>query len=151
MSKNSDYEHMLFYFAYKTFINAADEIIEQSGMNRQHHRFLFFINKLPGITTKQLLKVLEISKQGSHSTLKTLKAKDLIYEQPAPDDRRVKQLFVTDTGAELVTKLNSAQNKLMQEVFGQYGNDWYDIMGKLAEYREGFQHIKPLIDRDGHT
>ncbi|MDT4050188.1 helix-turn-helix domain-containing protein, partial [Staphylococcus arlettae] len=64
MTKNSDYEHMLFYFAYKTFINAADEIIEQSGMNRQHHRFLFFINKLPGITTKQLLKVLEISKQG---------------------------------------------------------------------------------------
>ena len=47
MSKNkNDYEHMLFYFAYKTFITTADEIIEQYGMSRQHHRFLFFINKL---------------------------------------------------------------------------------------------------------
>ena len=50
MNKN-DYEHMLFYFAYKTFITTADEIIEEYGMSRQHHRFLFFINKLPGITS----------------------------------------------------------------------------------------------------
>ena len=30
-----------FYFAYKTFITTADEIIEEYGMSRQHHRFLF--------------------------------------------------------------------------------------------------------------
>lgn len=42
MSTNkNDYEHMLFYFAYKTFITTADEIIEKYGMSRQHHRFLF--------------------------------------------------------------------------------------------------------------
>lgn len=40
MNKN-DYEHMLFYFAYKTFITTADEIIEEYGMSRQHHRFYF--------------------------------------------------------------------------------------------------------------
>ena len=52
MDRNkNDYEHMLFYFAYKTFVTTADEIIEKYGMSRQHHRFLFFINKLPGITT----------------------------------------------------------------------------------------------------
>ena len=27
-SNNNDYENLLFYFAYKTFINTADEIIE---------------------------------------------------------------------------------------------------------------------------
>ena len=53
MDRNkNDYEHMLFYFAYKTFVTTADEIIEKYGMSRQHHRFLFFINKLPGITIK---------------------------------------------------------------------------------------------------
>ncbi len=63
MSTNkNDYEHMLFYFAYKTFITTADEIIEII-MSRQHHRFLFFINKLPGIMIKSLLEILEISKQ----------------------------------------------------------------------------------------
>ena len=62
LKNKNDYEHMLFYFAYKTFITTADEIIEQYGMSRQHHRFLFFINKLPGITIKELLITLEISK-----------------------------------------------------------------------------------------
>lgn len=34
MSTNkNDYEHMLFYFAYKTFITTADEIIEKYGMS----------------------------------------------------------------------------------------------------------------------
>ncbi|PWG67501.1 MarR family transcriptional regulator, partial [Enterobacter mori] len=53
---NNDYENLLFYFEYKTFINTADEIIEAYGLNRQHHRFLFFIEKVPGITIKDLLK-----------------------------------------------------------------------------------------------
>ena len=67
---------MLFYFAYKTFVTTADDIIEQYGMSRQHHCFIF-INKLPGITIKELLQTLEISKQGSHATLRTLKEKNL--------------------------------------------------------------------------
>ena len=71
---------MLFYFAYKTFITTADEIIEKYGMSRQHHRFCF-INKLPGITIKSLLEILEISKQGSHATLQKLKEQGLIIEK----------------------------------------------------------------------
>lgn len=43
--KNNDYENLLFYFAYKTFITTADEIIKDYGLNRQHHRFLFLLKK----------------------------------------------------------------------------------------------------------
>jgi len=145
MNKN-DYEHMLFYFAYKTFITTADEIIEKYDMSRQHHRFLFFINKLPGITIKQLLKTLEISKQGSHATLRKLKEEGLIVEQTSEEDRRVKQLFPTPKGSKLVDKLNKAQNELMQRTFQNVGHDWYDIMEELSIYREGFQDIQHLKD-----
>ena len=72
---------LLFYFAYKTFINTADEIIEKKGMSRQHHRFLFFIDKVPGITIRDLLKSMEISKQGSHQTLRKLKEEGLVVEK----------------------------------------------------------------------
>ena len=34
-SNKNDYEHMLFYFAYKTFIKTADEIIEKYDMSRR--------------------------------------------------------------------------------------------------------------------
>ncbi|TJX93800.1 MarR family winged helix-turn-helix transcriptional regulator, partial [Staphylococcus haemolyticus] len=132
--------------AYKTFIKTADEIIEKYDMSRQHHRFLFFINKLPGITIKQLLKTLEISKQGSHATLRKLKEEGLIVEQTSEEDRRVKQLFPTPKGSKLVDKLNKAQNELMQRTFQNVGHDWYDIMEELSIYREGFQDIQHLKD-----
>ena len=145
-SNKNDYEHMLFYFAYKTFIKTADEIIEKYDMSRQHHRFLFFINKLPGITIKQLLKTLEISKQGSHATLRKVKEEGFIVEQTSEEDRRVKQLFPTPKGSKLVDKLNKAQNELMQRTFQNVGHDWYDIMEELSIYREGFQDIQHLKD-----
>ena len=79
---------MLFYFAYKTFITTADEIIEvwyESSASS-----FCFINKLPGITIKSLLEILEISKQGSHATLQKLKEQGLIIEKVLETDRRVK-------------------------------------------------------------
>ena len=72
---------------------------------------------MPGITIKQLLNTLEISKQGSHATLKKLKEEGLIIEQQSEEDRRVKQLFPTPKGSKLVEKLNKAQDELMQQTF----------------------------------
>ncbi|UBH12476.1 MarR family winged helix-turn-helix transcriptional regulator [Macrococcus armenti] len=139
---NKDYEHMLFYFAYKTFIGAADEIIEQYGMQRQHHRFLFFICKKPGITVKELLTVLEISKQGSQSTLKVLKEKALITERYAPQDKRLKELYPTDKGIELIDTLNKAQRNLFERTFNEAGENWIAVMESLAHERPGFTLIK---------
>lgn len=141
MTTERDNEHILFYFAYKTFITTADKIIEQYGMQRQHLRFLFFICKKPGITQKELLQVLEISKQGSHNTLKVLKEKALIIEQPSPNDKRLKELHPTQTGYDLIETLNQAQRNLMDEMFSEYGHDWHEVMEGLSKKREGFSII----------
>ena len=58
----------LFYFAYKTFTEKPDEIIKEYGIQRVHHRILFFIARFPGISVNELLSLLEISKQALHST-----------------------------------------------------------------------------------
>lgn len=147
-SNNNDYENLLFYFAYKTFINTADEIIEAYGLNRQHHRFLFFIEKVPGITIKDLLKSLEISKQGSHATLKKLKDEAYITEQPTEADKRIKALYPTEKGKKLVQELNKTQNDLFQDIQKKVGNDWYAIMEEFASYRTGFQEVKYLKDEN---
>lgn len=143
---NNDYENLLFYFAYKTFINTADEIIEAYGLNRQHHRFLFFIEKVPGITIKDLLKSMEISKQGSHAALKKLKDEAYIIEKQIEADKRIKALYPTEKGTKLVKELNKAQNDLFQEIQKKVGNDWYAIMEEFASYRTGFQEVKYLKD-----
>ena len=136
---SNDYEHLLFYFAYKTFINTADEIIEKKGMSRQHHRFLFFIDKVPGITIRDLLKSMEISKQGSHQTLRKLKEKGLVVEKKSkrgwPSERVVRDA----KGHGLVTEINKAQNDLLQHIKAKVGNDWNAMMEEMASYRPGFQ------------
>lgn len=142
--RNNDYDHLLFYFAYKTFINTADEIIEKKGMSRQHHRFLFFIDKVPGITIKTLLQSMEISKQGSHQTLRKLKEEGLVIEKQSKKDGRVKELFVTKKGHELVTEINKAQNDLLQNIKSEVGSNWNDMMEELASKRPGFQEVKYL-------
>lgn len=141
---NNDYDHLLFYFAYKTFIHTADEIIEKKGMRRQHHRFLFFIDKVPGITIRDLLRSMEISKQGSHQTLKKLKDEGLVVERKSKIDGRVKELFATDKGHALVTEINKAQNDLLQNIKAEVGNDWNAMMEELASKRPGFQEVKYL-------
>ena len=113
-------------------------------MSRQHHRFLFFINKLPGITTKKLLENLEISKQGSHATLKLLKEKGLIFERPDLTDRRLKCLFPTEEGKALIEELNQAQNDLFNRIKAEQGDDWYAIMEGFASYRQGYKDIQHL-------
>ncbi|PZO96594.1 MAG: MarR family transcriptional regulator [Streptococcus pyogenes] len=141
---HDDYEHMLFYFAYQTFIKTADDFIKQHQLNRQHHRFLFFICQKPGSTVSELLTILEISKQGSHKTLKTLKEKQLIYEESADFDRRHKQLFPTDKGLELIAILNQAQKALLKNAIQKEGDKWTAVMEELARPRAGYYLAEAL-------
>src|SRR5699024_2218565 len=143
---NNDYENLLFYFAYKTFVNTADVIIEEYGLNRQHHRFLFFIEKAPGITIKDLLKSMDISKQGSHATLKKMKDEAFIIEKQTKADKSVKALYPTENGKKLVYELNKEKNDLFRDIQKKVGNDWYAIMEAFASYRTGFQEVKYLKD-----
>lgn len=142
MPRKSDYNLILFHFAYETFINTADEIIKKHGMSRQHHRFLFYISKMPGITLKELLDFLEITKQGSHRTLSKLKEEKLIEERPSEKDKRMKNLYVTKRGDELVQILNHEQTQMLSTILEKVGTDWFDVMEEYADQREGFRTIK---------
>lgn len=142
MTDQNDYSLILFHFAYKTFINTADEIIEKHGMSRQHHRFLFYISKMPGISVKELLDFLEITKQGSHRTLSKLKDENLIEEYQSSEDKRVKNLYPTTNGKELVKVLNKEQMNLLKNTLDDVGTDWFDVMESYANKREGFRSIK---------
>ena len=61
-------------------------------------------------------------------------------------DRRVKKLYSTDKGDQLIAELNKAQDELLQNIYQQVGSDWYDVMEALAKGRLGFDFIKHLKD-----
>ena len=62
----------LLYFGYRNFTAEADEMLTAHGYGRAHHRVLYFVGRQPGMTVKQLLALLEITKQSLARVLKTL-------------------------------------------------------------------------------
>jgi len=133
----------LFYFAYKTFTEEPDQIIQKYGIQRVHHRILFFIARFPGLSVNELLALLEVTKQALHGPMKKLVEKELMISEEAAHDRRVKQLFLTDEGRELEKELSNRQREQLSAIFSEAGagheQAWFDIMEKLSKTRSGYE------------
>ncbi len=59
---------------------------------------------------------MEISKQGSHATLKKLKDEAFIIENRLKPINESKALYPTEKGTKLVRELNKAQNDLFRDI-----------------------------------
>ena len=133
----------LFYFGYKTFTKKPDEILEKYGIQRMHHRIIFFIAKFPGLSVNELLTLLEITKQGLHGPLKKLLEKGFVKSEQCEQDLRVKNLFLTKEGEKLEEELSNVQKEQLNEIFLQLGEDyqtaWIEIMKKLSSNRLGYE------------
>jgi DNA-binding MarR family transcriptional regulator len=133
----------LFYFGYKTFTKKPDEILEKYGIQRMHHRIIFFIAELPGLSVNELLTLLEITKQALHGPLKKLIQKGFVRSEQCEKDLRVKNLFLTIEGKKLEQELSSVQKEQLNEIFLQLGEEykdaWVEIMKKLSSNRPGYE------------
>lgn len=136
---------MLFYFGYRTFTEKPDQIIEKYGIQRVHHRILFFIAQVPGITVNDLLSILEVSKQALNAPLRLLSEKNLITMVQADYDKRYKLLYLTEQGKQLESKLSHVQREQMKTIFNSLGSNhqkaWIDVMNVLAKVRPGQQQF----------
>ncbi|MBA4544336.1 MULTISPECIES: MarR family winged helix-turn-helix transcriptional regulator [Thermoactinomyces] len=134
---------VMFYFAYKTFTEKPDEIIKEYGIQRLHHRIMFFVARFPGLSVNELLSLLEISKQALNNPLRQLIKKGLITTKSSDQDRRIKQLILTKEGEKLEKKLSQVQRGQMKKVFTDLGEDyqnaWLKVMTKLSNDRAGYR------------
>lgn len=105
----------LLYFAYRDFISWPDEVLEQYGFGRAHHRVLFFVSQNPGMTVAELLKVLNITKQSLSRVLGALIDKEYVVQEIGHEDRRQRLLKLTDKGNELLSAVSVHQKKQMLE------------------------------------
>ena len=126
----------LFHFAFRAFTAKPDQLLEARGLQRVHHRILYFVGRNPGIRVSGLLAILGVSKQALHAPLRQLQAMHLIEDSPDATDKRGKCLALTQEGAKLETALSGAQRKLLAQVFEQSGDEsevaWRAVMAQLA-------------------
>lgn len=133
----------LFHFAFRAFTTGPDAILAEQGLQRVHHRILYFVGRNPAISVNALLRILGVSKQALNGPLRTLQESGLIAATQDQQDRRVKRLTLSPTGIELESRLSESQRCLMAGVFAQAGGQaeqqWRGIMAQLAHTQ--FSHL----------
>jgi len=126
----------LFHFAFRAFTAKPDQLLEARGLQRVHHRILYFVGRNPGIRVSGLLATLGVTKQALHAPLRQLQAMNLVQDTPDAIDKRGKCLTLTSEGVKLEAALSGAQRKLLAQVFEEVGMDsegaWRAVMAQLG-------------------
>ena len=102
----------LLFFSYRDFISGPDKILEKIQFGRAHHRIIYFVGKKNEITIKDLLTILQITKQSLSRVLNQL-VKEKYIKVSTCNDKITKKLSLTTKGIELEKKLSNIQiNKI---------------------------------------
>ena len=102
----------LLFFSYRDFTSGPDKILEKIEFGRAHHRIIYFVGKKEGITIKDLLSILQITKQSLSRVLNQL-VKNKYINVSTGFDKRTKKLSLTSKGLALEKKLSIIQiNKI---------------------------------------
>jgi DNA-binding MarR family transcriptional regulator len=113
----------LLFFAYRDFTARPDSILEEYGFGRAHHRVIYFVGRNPGITVKELLAILKITKQSLARVLRQLVTKGFIEQRQGTRDRRQRLLYLTGQGAALEQRLSEDQRERIARAYREAGAD----------------------------
>ena len=111
----------LLYFGYRNFTEGPDRILEKRGLNRAHHRILYFVGQNPGLSVNALLAILNVSKQALNPPLRQLIEMRLINSNKAAHDGRLRLLSLSEKGSKLERRLSETQIRQLADVFAEAG------------------------------
>lgn len=139
----------LLFFAYRDFTREPDNILDEIGFGRAHHRVLHFVNRHPGMRVADLLDILKITKQSLGRVLKQLVDEGFIVQEAGKTDRRERRLYPTLRGRELAEQLVAPQLKRIARAVETSGNEARSCIGKFLHQmiREADrEHVSKLLE-----
>ena len=126
------------YFGFRAITAHPDERLGALGYSRVHHRILYFVGRNSGCSVKELLEIMQVSKQYLNRPLRQLVEDGYIHSKQDAEDRRVKRLGLTPKGRRLEEKLTGEQRLQLAEVFQKAGPEaesgWRRVMELLAAH-----------------
>lgn len=115
---------------------AIDASLREAGLGRAHFRMLGHVVRWPGLAMGDLVDLTGTSKQALTRVARELSEKQLIVMQAGARDRRRRELFPTEAGAMLVTRLDAMLSAAIAEAYGAAGQDavtgfWHVLEGLI--------------------
>ncbi len=132
----------LMFFAYQAFVSDPDRILDEYGYGRAHHRAIHFIQRLPGLTVAELLDVLGVTKQSLNRVLRQLVDDGLVDSRIGREDRRQRNLHLTEKGAALERALSEAQRERVRRAYREAGSE------AVAGFRRVLEQMMDAEKRD---
>ena len=134
----------LIFFSYTEFTSGPDKILNILGFGRAHHRIVYFVGKHEKITIKDLLIILRITKQSLSRVLNQL-VKEKYILLTSGEDKRTKNLSLTNKGIELEKQLSSIQISKLKDIMKDANEE--DINGfKKLLYKMIDSSSKKIFD-----
>ena len=109
----------LVFFSYRDFTAGPDKILEKLNFGRAHHRVIYFVGKQNNLTIKELLSILQITKQSLSRVLNQL-VKERYVILSTGIDKRTKKLSLSKKGYELEKKLSHIQISKIYKIINQF-------------------------------
>jgi len=136
----------LLFFSYRDFTSGPDKILEKLNFGRAHHRAIYFVGKKNNITIKELLVILQITKQSLSRVLNQLVNEKFIIVSTGID-KRTKKLSLTEKGRKLENQLSTIQINKIKKVINKFSeeniNGFKEILYDMIETqnKKTFQQI----------
>ena len=136
----------LLFFSYRDFTSGPDKILEKLNFGRAHHRIIYFVGKKNDLTIKELLGVLQITKQSLSRVLNQLVKEKFILVSTGID-KRTKKLSLTEKGIKLEDQLSTIQIEKIKKVINKFSeeniNGFKEILYDMieSENKKTFQQI----------
>ena len=105
----------LIFFSYRDLTSGPDKILDKINFGRAHHRVIYFVGKKKEITIRDLLEILQITKQSLSRVLNQL-VKENYINVSVGKDKRTKNLSLTIKGAKLEKELSDIQINRIKEI-----------------------------------
>ncbi len=138
------------FFAYRGFTADPDRILERHAYGRAHHRALHFISRAPGTTVNGLMTILGVTKQSLNRVLRGLIEDGLVESRVGRQDRRERNLYLTEAGSVLEAELSEAQRERMRAAYRRAGPEAVAGFRRVLEAMmepEARRHFAALRDR----
>ncbi|MFK7942137.1 MAG: MarR family winged helix-turn-helix transcriptional regulator [Paracoccaceae bacterium] len=140
----------LLFFAYRDFTGDPDVVIGDRGLGRAHHRAIHFIKRRPGITVAGLLEILQVTKQSLNRVLRQLIDDGLVISEVGKEDRRERNLHLSEAGVALEAELSKLQRDRFRRAYSAVGPEAVAGFRQVLEYminEEGRDHVLSLVSK----
>ena len=141
----------LLFFAYRDYTGDPDAVLADRGLGRAHHRAIHFIKRRPGITVAGLLEILQVTKQSLNRVLRQLIDDGLVVSEVGKEDRRERNLHLSDTGQTLEAEISKLQRDRFRRAYGAVGPEavaGFRLVLENMINEEGREQILRLVSKD---